>query len=49
MKSVPKSHPDEAVGVFALKNSLFQVVEYSEIDDNLKHVKPLSPLPTSLT
>ena len=37
-KAVPKAHPNEAVGVFALKNNTYQVIEYSEIDETRKNV-----------
>lgn len=32
-KAVPKAHPAEAVGVFALKNKTYKMIEYSEIDE----------------
>lgn len=34
-KSVPKSSPEEQVGVICLKNDKFSVVEYSEIDQSM--------------
>jgi UDP-N-acetylglucosamine/UDP-N-acetylgalactosamine diphosphorylase len=37
-KAVPKVHPTEAVGVLALRNSTYQVIEYSEIDEERKNV-----------
>jgi len=37
-KAVPKVHPNEAVGVLALRNNTYQVIEYSEIDEERKNV-----------
>jgi len=35
-KVVPKLNPEERVGVLALKNSRYTVLEYSEIDEEKK-------------
>ncbi|ORX67372.1 nucleotide-diphospho-sugar transferase [Basidiobolus meristosporus CBS 931.73] len=37
VKTVPKSAPEEPVGVVCLRNKKFGVVEYSEINDEIAH------------